>query len=70
MYKQIFRKLKEKVHLPFIDKIWGADLADMQLISKFHKGFRSLLCVIDTYSKQAWVIPLKVKKEVTITNTF
>ena len=70
MYKQIFRKLKEKVHLPFIDKIWGADLADMQLISKYHKGFRSLLCVIDIYSKEAWVIPLKDKKGVTITNTF
>ena len=31
---------KRKVHLPFIDNIWGADLADMQLISRFNKGFR------------------------------
>ena len=30
---------KRKVHSPFIDNIWGADLADMQLISKFNKGF-------------------------------
>ena len=42
--------------------IWGAELADMQLISKFHKGFRFFLCVIDIYSKYAWVIPLKDKK--------
>ena len=35
---------KKKVHAPFIDNIWGPDLADMQLISKFHKGFRFLLC--------------------------
>ena len=48
----------------------GAYLAGMQLISKFNKGFRLLLCVFDIYSKYAWVIPLKYKKGTTITNTF
>ena len=47
-----------------------ADLADMQLISKFTKGVRFLLCVIDIYSKYAWIIPLKDKKGTTITNAF
>ena len=37
---------------------------------KFNKGFRFLLCVIDIYSKYAWVIPLKDKKGITITNAF
>ena len=50
--------------------MWGADSADMQLISKFNKGFRFLLCVIDIFSKYAWVLPLKYKKCVTITNAF
>ena len=59
-----------KVHLPFIDNIWGADLADMQLISKFNTGIRFLLCVIDIYSKYVWVLPLKDKKGITITNAF
>ena len=54
----------------FKDNIWGADLADMQLISKFSKGFRYLLCVFDIFSKYAWVVPLKDKKEVNIVNTF
>ena len=40
----------------------------MQLISKFNKGFRFLSCVINIYSKYAWVIPLKDKKGITITN--
>ena len=44
------------------DIIWGADLADMELISKFNKGFRFLLCVIDIYSKYAWVFLQKIKK--------
>ena len=42
----------------------------MQLISKFDKGFRFLLCAIDIFSKYAWVIPLKVSKVITITNAF
>ena len=71
LHKPIIRKFnKRKVHSPFIDNIWGTDLADMQLISKFNKGFRFLLCVIDIYSKYAWVIPLKDKRGITITNGF
>ena len=42
----------------------------MQLISKFNKGFRFLLCVIDIFSKDAWVVPLKDKKGVSIIDTF
>ena len=42
----------------------------MQLISKFIKGFKFLLCIIDIYGKYAWVIPLKDKKGVTISNAF
>ena len=40
------------------------------MISKFNQRFRFLLCVIDIYSKFAWVIPLKAKKGITITNAF
>ena len=42
----------------------------MQLISKCNKGIRFSLCVIDTFSKYAWVVPLKNKKWVTIVNVF
>ena len=58
LHKPIIRKFKKrKVYSGFKDNIWGADLADMQLISKFNKGFRVLLCVIDNFSKNAWVVP-------------
>ena len=40
------------------------------MISNFNKGFRFLLCVIDIYSKYAWVIPLKNKKGITVINAF
>ena len=38
----------------------------MQLISKFNKGLIFLLCVIDIFSKYAWVVPLRDKKGVSI----
>ena len=39
----------------------------MQLISKFNKRFRFLSCVIDIFSKYAWVVPLK---DISIVDTF
>ena len=57
LHKPIIKKFKKrKVNTTFTGNIWGADLADMQLISKFIKGFRFLF-VIDIYSKYAWVVP-------------
>ena len=66
LHKPIIRNLKKKVYLGFKDKIWGADLANMQIISKFDKGFTFPLCVIDIFSKYARVITLKDKKGVSI----
>ena len=61
LHKPIIRKFrKRRVYSTFKDNIWSADLADMQLISKFNKGFTFLLCVIDIFSKYSWVVPLKV----------
>ena len=41
LHKPVTRKFDErKVQSPLIDNIWGSDLAGMQLISKFNKGFR------------------------------
>ena len=42
----------------------------MQSLSKYNKGIKYLLCTIDLVSKYAWVIPIKDKKGVTITNAF
>ena len=42
----------------------------MQLISKFNKGFRFLVSVIDIFSKYDWLVPLKDKKGIGIVNAF
>ena len=45
LHKPIIRRFdKRKVHSPFVDNIWGADLGDMQLISKFDKGICFFMC--------------------------
>ena len=60
LHKQIIRKFKKrKVHSSFRDNIWGVDLADMQLLSKYNKGIKYLWCAIDLFSKYAWVASLK-----------
>ena len=52
LQKPIIRKFeKRKVHSSFIFNIWGADLADMKLLSKFINRIYFLLWVIDIYSK-------------------
>ena len=52
LHKPIIKKFKEhKMYSSSRDNIWGADLADMQLISKCRERVRFLLCIIDIYSK-------------------
>ena len=71
LHKPIIRKAeKRKVYSTFKDNIWGADLADMQLLSEYNKGIRFLLCVIDIFSKYAWLVPLKDKKGISIFKAF
>ena len=48
----------------------GVDLADMQSLSKYNRGIKYLLCVIDLFSKYAWVVPIKDKKGTSIVNAF
>ena len=71
-YTNQFLEILEKrtVYSGFRDSIWGADLAEIQLISKFNKGFRFLLCVIDIFSKYTWVVSLKDKRGISLVNAF
>ena len=60
--KQLLETLKKrKLLLPFTDNIC-ADIADIQLISKFNEEIHFSFCVIDIFSKYEWVFPLKDKK--------
>ena len=71
LHRQIIKTFKKrKIHSPFIDNTQGANLFDMQLINKFNKVFRFLLCVINIFSNYAQVTSLKDKKRITITNAF
>ena len=46
LHKPIIRSFKKiTVYSGFKDNIWGPDLANMQLISKFNKGFYYVLLI-------------------------
>ena len=71
LHKPIIKKFdKRKVYSQFKDNVWGVDLADMQSLSRKNKGIKYLLCVIDLYSKYAFVVPLKDKKGISTVNAF
>lgn len=53
-----------------MDDLWEMDLIDMQKFSRFNKGNRFILAVIDCFSKYAWCIPIKRKTPVEIINGF
>ena len=50
--------------------MWGADVADMHLISKWNKEVTYLLSANVIFTKYAWVVTLKDKKGATIFVTF
>ena len=71
LHKPITRKFqKRRVISNGIDDIWSADLVEMQKFSKWNKGIRYLLMVIDVFSKYGWIRELKNKKTETVTEAF
>ena len=65
LHKLIVRKIeKPNVQSSFTDNAWGADLPNMQLISKFNKRIPFSSYVINIFSKYTWVIPVKDKKDI------
>ena len=51
----------------FKDNIWAVDLAEMGSLSSKNENVK---CVINVFTKYAWVKPLKDKKGKVVLNTF
>ena len=71
LHKPITRNFKKRsVVSNEIDDIWAADLVEMQKFSKWNKGIKYLLMVIDVFSKYGWIRGLKDKKTETVSKAF
>ena len=71
LHKPITRNFqKRSVVTSGIDEIWAADLVEMQKFSKWNKGVKYLLMVIDVFSKYGWIRGLKDKKTETVSKAF
>lgn len=69
LHKQARRNfIRRRVIHKGIDDLWQADLVEMGVYSKYNKGYRFILTVIDTFSKFAWAVPVKSKGSEDITN--
>ena len=67
LHKPVIKNFpKQKVYVNGIDKIWAADLVDMQAFSRLNRGVKYLLTVIDVFSKYGWMLPLKDKTGVSV----
>ena len=42
----------------------------MQSLSKYNKGIKYLSCAIDLFSKHAWVVSIKNKKDISVVDAF
>ena len=67
---QLLENVKKKIYSYFRDKILVIDLADIQSLSKYNKGYKYFLCAIDLFSKDSWVVLIKDKKGTSIVNAF
>ena len=70
-HKPVFKKFKRrKIYARFKGNIWAADLDEMRSISSKSRNAKYLWCVIDVFTKYAWVKPLKDKEGKAVLNAF
>ena len=71
LHKPIRRNFPERrVIVHNVDDIWCSDLVDMQKLSKWNKGYKYLLMVLDLFSKYGWIVPLKSKTGLEVSKAF
>ena len=71
LHKPITRNFRKRRVISYgVDKIWTADLEEIQKYSKWNKGVKYLLMVIDVFSKYGWIEPLKDKKTESVSSAF
>ena len=71
LHRPIRRRFPKRRVISYgIDNIWAADLVEMGKFSKWNKGIKYLLMVIDVFSKFGWIRPLKDKRGQTVADAF
>ena len=71
LHKPITRNFRKRRVISYgIDEIWAADLVEIQKFSKWNKGIKYLLMVIDIFSKYGWIKPLKDKRTESVSTAF
>ena len=62
-HKAVIKKFKrKKVYASLKDNIKAVDLAEIKSLSNKKKFVRYLLCIVDVFTKYAWIKTLKDEK--------
>src|SRR5437867_9219123 len=70
-HKPVIRTFKRRRTISLgVDHLWQIDLADMTSLSSYNDGFKFLLTCIDCFSRYAWVVPIRNKSAMTVTDAF
>ena len=67
---QITKFRRQRIIPLYKDETWSADLIDKSSLSKYNNSYKFILTDIDIFTKYAWVISLKNKSGLSITNGF
>ena len=71
LHKPITRNFRKRRVISYgVDKIWAKDLVEIPKYSKWNKGVKYLLTVIDVFSKYGWIVALKDKKTESVCSAF
>ena len=71
LHKPIRRKfVRRKTVVAGIHYQWQGDLADVFNLAEYNDKYRYLFCLIDVFSKFAWVVPIKDKSGKTLVEAF
>ena len=69
LHKPVIKNFKRrKFYAIFQEHLWAANLAEVESQSSNNKNGKYLLCVIDVFTKYAWVKTLRDKKGKTVLN--
>ena len=64
IHRRVQRNFKRRrITVYRVDEIWALDLASMESFVSYNNGFKFILCIVDVFSKFAWAIPHKTRKQ-------
>ncbi|GFV36194.1 uncharacterized transposon-derived protein F54H12.3 [Trichonephila clavipes] len=71
LHKPVRYKFQRRKTIAYgVNELWQSDLLDMQNLSRYNKGYRYILTIIDVMSRYLRAFPIKDKRQTQSPNCF